>query len=81
MLSLTTPTSAWRTIARVSGATEISRRTRGANSSSVCPSGDSTRSTICGNQSLPPLAMAAYMSAICSSVTRVDPWPITAFSA
>ncbi len=46
-------------MANVSGATEISRRTRGANSSSICPSGDSTRSTICGSQSLPPLAIAA----------------------
>ena len=63
------------------GRDRSSRRTRGANSSSVCPSGDSTRSTICGSHSLPPLAMAAYISAICSSVTRVEPCPMTAFSA
>ena len=72
MLSLTTPTRAWRTMANVSGATEISRRTRGANSSSVAV-GRLARSTICGSESLPPLAMAGYMSAICSDVTRSTP--------
>ena len=37
--------------------------------------------TICGSHSLPPFAIAAYSVAICSSVTRVDPWPMTALTA
>ena len=38
------------------------------------------RSTTWGSHSLPPLAIAAYIVTICSSVTRVEPCPMTAFS-
>ena len=81
LLSLTTPTSAWRTTARFSGATEISRRTRGGELFQHLPVGRFDRARrseaarACRRWRWPRTC-----SAICSSVTRVDPCPMTAFS-